>query len=709
MFSNTVKLADLDDFLNPAQECVKPLLESISKDATTAKVDVGDFEVRPNLIRPSKQKRRTGDGTAATQSVEAPVSATVNLYDCLACSGCVTSAEAVLIQQQGTEEFVNAVRRFPVSVVSVSPQSLTALAVHFNLPPATMFRKLCGLLKSLGVTYVLDMAASDAIALLETRAEFAERYARHITDSGGRHLPLLTSHCPGWVCYAEKVLDSEIISHMSKVMSSQQIQGRLVKALIPKQHSAMKALWRYRLDVGLPGVVPSLMNVWRRVHQLSDSRYVDASAARKSVAVNGDGTNQSGDQEAASGDARVESLPHVLPKIVVDTSRVMSGVDVHHTCIMPCYDKKLEAVRPDFRVELKTEAEKTASLLLSDGSNVSHELSSQSVPEVDTVLATSEILELMRIANISIEDVAELEIDDMLLGISSMQFDDPRTGKIKLNGKSVDPMNNRLASSGARRALTVPLHSNFGSGGFVEDVFRYSAWSLFGVKLHTDERLRLESKRNTDYKDVVVQKDGVVVLRFATAYGFRNIQNVMRVLKGDERRSAVGTDEFVPHFVEIMACPGGCLNGGGQLPDLPMAATNTASTSTGTDTPTVENGDAISGKVVGALESESIDRRKLRMDKLEHSLHTQSQEVKVVPVESNRYALKIYNVWKALNNVVPSSAVPSSAVPTVPSSAAVPSSAESTNSFKGGLFTTSFKSLKPIEGEGVILPSALKW
>ena len=43
--------------------------------------------------------------------------------------------------------------------------------------------------------------------------------------------------------------------------------------------------------------------------------------------------------------------------------------------------------------------------------------------------------------------------------------------------------------------------------------------------------------------------------RFARAYGFRNIQNVMRRLKS-------GKSPY--HFVELMACPAGCANGGGQ-------------------------------------------------------------------------------------------------------------------------------------------------
>ena len=53
---------------------------------------------------------------------------------------------------------------------------------------------------------------------------------------------------------------------------------------------------------------------------------------------------------------------------------------------------------------------------------------------------------------------------------------------------------------------------------------------------------------------------GKVVLSVAIANGFRNIQNLLRQMK--QRRCAY-------HFVEVMACPAGCLNGGAQIPRNP--------------------------------------------------------------------------------------------------------------------------------------------
>ena len=62
---------------------------------------------------------------------------------------------------------------------------------------------------------------------------------------------------------------------------------------------------------------------------------------------------------------------------------------------------------------------------------------------------------------------------------------------------------------------------------------------------------------------MTLEVEGTVVLRFAQAYGFRNIQNVVR-------RAKAGRCAY--HFVEIMACPGGCANGGAQPRPPPAEA-----------------------------------------------------------------------------------------------------------------------------------------
>ena len=72
-------------------------------------------KVRPDLIK------STGQGATKI--------AAVSLQDCLACSGCVTSAETVLIQQHSTDEFLKLFNdRENQVVVAISPQSVSSMA-----------------------------------------------------------------------------------------------------------------------------------------------------------------------------------------------------------------------------------------------------------------------------------------------------------------------------------------------------------------------------------------------------------------------------------------------------------------------------------------------------------------------------------------------------------------------------------------------------
>jgi len=84
-----------------------------------------------------------------------------------------------------------------------------------------------------------------------------------------------------------------------------------------------------------------------------------------------------------------------------------------------------------------------------------------------------------------------------------------------------------------------------GAGGFLEHIYKYAARELFGVIVDT---VPFVVGRNLDLREATLEVDGKPVLRFATAYGFRNIQNLVRKVKG-------GKAPY--HFVEIMACPSG--------------------------------------------------------------------------------------------------------------------------------------------------------
>lgn len=57
--------------------------------------------------------------------------AKVSLQDCLACSGCITTAETLLIESHSKEEFLANVAKAKSPAIGLSPQSRSSLAFKF--------------------------------------------------------------------------------------------------------------------------------------------------------------------------------------------------------------------------------------------------------------------------------------------------------------------------------------------------------------------------------------------------------------------------------------------------------------------------------------------------------------------------------------------------------------------------------------------------
>jgi iron only hydrogenase large subunit-like protein len=127
--------------------------------------------------------------------------------------------------------------------------------------------------------------------------------------------------------------------------------------------------------------------------------------------------------------------------------------------------------------------------------------------------------------------------------------------------------------------LRVPepvMHAQLGSsGGYADYIFAAAAAELFGVDVSaaaadgsvsaaaangsssSSSKLPWKVLRNADMQELqLLNPDGQPLLRFALAYGFRNIQTIVRQIK-------MGRCPY--DYVEVMACPSGCLNGGGQI------------------------------------------------------------------------------------------------------------------------------------------------
>ncbi|KAI9591087.1 cytosolic Fe-S cluster assembly factor [Syncephalis fuscata] len=429
VFLEWLILTDLNDYIAPSQACIKPV--EVKKPGVTNGQDQSAIR-----IDDSGQYYEVGHDGGETKLE----TASITLNDCLACSGCITSAESVLVAMQSHEELLSILNenaahiqsgmadQTRMVIVSISPQSRASLAAKFNLTPLQAARRITYALKHMGVHHVLDTSFSRDISLLESAREFTERFRRWKDENGAaiseqHSMPMLASACPGWICYAEKT-HGFLVPYISATKSPQQIMGALVKDYFASQHN-------------------------------------------------------------------------------------ISPERIYHVCVMPCYDKKLEASREDFYSDIYR------------------------TRDVDCVISTGEMDKLLMEQSITLDNCNELPLDTMFA---------------KWRTSSISQEQELLGSSGS------------GSGGYLEYIMRYAARELFqidNVDVAAEQGVTIRTVRNADFREVTLESaTGEPLLKFAAIYGFRNIQNLVRKMK--TRRAQY-------HYVEVMACPSGCVNGGGQL------------------------------------------------------------------------------------------------------------------------------------------------
>ncbi|GLB37051.1 putative NARF family protein [Lyophyllum shimeji] len=541
-FSGALTLTDLNDFITPSQACIKPVQQSNKPEekdpgaaATEIQIDRSGayYEVAQN------------GGPVQGGSAPAPKKleqAQINLNDCLACSGCITSAESVLITLQSHTEVLNFLESnakklnqaptvsdsgstfepYKIPVISISPQSLASLAAAVAASPSTStsppdhpsprqilrrIRAFCT--ESLGFACVFDTTFARHLALQEHLAEFEERW--RAAGGGGEGgdaaggtgtaesaegLPMLASSCPGWICYAEKA-HAEMLPFISRTKSPQQVMGTVVKNWVG-------ARW---------GISPD---------------------------------------------------------------------QIYHVTVMPCYDKKLEASRTDFYNDL------------------------YATRDVDCVITTGELELLMKEKSWDITQPVPGELDPADLPAGPGGTDEAFSNE----HRSVQPSPVDRSESATRLpAIHFPellTHPGTSSGSYLHAIITHlQDTSPVPLTLH------VQTVRGADYEEFVLVKsvgqEEVEVFKGAKCYGFRNLQNIVRRV-GRERgvrttsgaagrlggragagvarrlgkRAAAAAEgkeekkERAYDYVEVMACPGGCVNGGGQLKPVIAAAGSVA-------------------------------------------------------------------------------------------------------------------------------------
>ncbi|GMT18265.1 hypothetical protein PFISCL1PPCAC_9562 [Pristionchus fissidentatus] len=410
-FSGVVRLSNVSDYIAPSQACIIPLKTTAEKPAEEEQSLVSTHTKKPKSDKPA-------------------VKLSISLADCLACAGCVTSAETVLIEEQSVQRAMEGLRASRFGVVTVSPSSLASICTARGWSVQQAAATLTRYFRAKGARLVLDASLVQSLALHECSQEMLER--REEREKGGVHRPLLVSACPGFVCYAEKSHGALLLPLMSRVKSHQGISGLLVKEYLP------------RLIAAAPNGVS------------------------------------------------------------------LQSTDVYHVAVMPCFDRKLEASRPE-----NTTA---------DGAK-----------HVDCVLGTAELNEALS---------AFLEESD---GEGEMEVDEEQDDMVKRLPEEI---------SGFMRGCLSGLAGNL-SGGYTE--YGIDRWrSSKGDEVRVEET---KASSNLDVIRVFSTKEGEEDAKpfvAARIYGFRNIQNMVRKLK-------TGKKELEYDLVEVMACPSGCANGGGQI------------------------------------------------------------------------------------------------------------------------------------------------
>ncbi|KAJ5567430.1 hypothetical protein N7535_006736 [Penicillium sp. DV-2018c] len=476
---------DLNDFISPGVACIKPV-ETLPQKATadqehTYEVTTED-KVQPENLPPAQ----------------------ISLTDCLACSGCVTSAEAVLISLQSHAEVLNVLDAHPeisltnehhgtavnesedseqskIFVASVSPQVRASLATTYGIPEKEAGYMIDQLLSGphglrsggkygSGFTWVVDTNAMREAVLVLTADEVSDSLNSQDSTAAGQSddslpkRPILSSACPGWICYAEKT-HPFILPHLSQLKSPQALSGTFLKTVLSK------AL----------GIHPS--RIW-------------------------------------------------------------------HLAVMPCFDKKLEASREEL-TDVSWRHEETS------------DSAAQPVRDVDCVITARELLTLASSRGTSLRTLPLQPLPS--------PFTPP------FPERSLEPF---VFSRGSRTEQSLATGT---SGGYLHHVLMN-----FQAR-NPGSELVINRGRNVDVVEyVLMSQEKQPILKAARYYGFRNIQNLVRKLKPARvsrlpgakpaAKPAAGRRQPVSRnaastggsgsdyaYVEVMACPGGCTNGGGQI------------------------------------------------------------------------------------------------------------------------------------------------
>lgn len=225
-----LRIANLDDYILPAQECVvslgkHPRPPGRTQDAVPMALDAGSSA--KILVELDDADVSASSAMFSAEAAAQLPQASITLADCLACSGCITSAETVLVEAQSVARMQRLLAQGDMRlVVSLAPQAVASLAVHYGFSLAATAEAIATHFKALGAVCVADAAVAAELSLVALEAEFAAHYSA--ARGAGRPAVLLAGACPGFVCLAEKTAGDALV-HLSRVRSPQALMGALLQ------------------------------------------------------------------------------------------------------------------------------------------------------------------------------------------------------------------------------------------------------------------------------------------------------------------------------------------------------------------------------------------------------------------------------------------------------------------------------------------------
>ena len=711
---SSVQLADIDDYINPSQACINPLFTSSKTSTKNTRTDgksrnnsddnnesnnANNRSSSSNLINKRRRRRiRTPivisepqtqlqqkdvimktheDGTHSnittieeSINMEHDVSmtdiiptntvsnntndkASITIADCLACSGCITSSEAVLVTTQHSittlkknccftkndNDDRNKKRKI---VFTISPAAIADLmrVIYKDMDVCGNDHDTNGCKKSqlIQMTYqrltsflhehynasiVLDGTIPQRISLLQSALEFCTRY-RYLYPSFNNDTNYVTTTTSLSQNSTKNVSDlSNNNNNINILTPSIALSATETRFLLNSDNSNQQTRGiELKHDAGIDP----------RLHFLSSMSSQDLSNPKVSDSIY---NSQIHPQRilpmlASSCPGFVcyveKTTPDVIPNlctvkspmaiagsmfkhnnIIVQSDSVENDKNdkddgerlIYHVAIMPCHDKKLEAERKDFAWERYVEQEQ------------------KFIPDIDLVITTNELFSILtESALCQVPSYNNYNNNDFL----GQRNEEKRIDKLKeyflnLPLAPITGWNDVHISDGVyipsikeyendamycnSEITNIDDSTMIGSGSYAEFIFRYASFALFGYQIPSETPLPWKSmtrrgsvasnnfsrsghsqlrKRTqqlfSDYNEVTLYRhsngtyslnslkaagdvDEKTVLKFATSYGFKNIQLLLQHMKTNE------FDRY--HYVETMACPSGCLNGGGQI------------------------------------------------------------------------------------------------------------------------------------------------